>query len=168
MMETKEIQNELIRTGKENGMCDKFMSRLESGPLTIDQMCGLFHAGLDFCIEHNWPNLDFVKEAFDERSLAKNGIYHTGIHNSKSQKNVVTMGDALVDVYIPANGVCDIYCRHNSVVRIHAGEHAFVYVSCYDDGKVDVIESANDAKLCASFYSGEINNTDKFDKIHRK
>lgn len=168
MMETREIQNELIRTGRELGMCDKFMGRLEAGPMSRQDMFGLFHAGLDFCIEHNWPSIDFINEAFTDLELSKAGIYKRGDCLSENQKNVVAIGNATVDVYVGNSGVTDIYCRHNSTINLHLGDNAFCYISVHDNGTVNVISKGAGARLCTSLFSGTINQQELFDKIHRK
>lgn len=161
-----ELQKRLLEDGIKHGMCEKFQNILSGDKLSPDELLMLYHKGLDFCIEHNWPSMDMVGE-FSDDELHRNGIFYnyTGTIDAK-MLNVINE-DSDVTVVIPENRVASIYARHNSKVKLIVEPGAFCYVSCYDNASVSVISKAHDAKLKASLYSGHI-DSDKFDNVTYK
>lgn len=146
-------------------MCAKFKDSW--GKPTTEDLCRRFFAGMDFCIEHDWPKVDTMKELFDADEAAKYGVYFAdGV--SKNQEHVCVLGDAEVHIYVPAYGVCDVYARHNSKVHLHIGKKAFCYVSILDNATVFPEDKADGAQIKSSQYGGTIYEPHIFDTIHDK
>lgn len=159
------IQEEIRAKCIALGMCDKFQSKWENGEQkSVKELCRLFHAGQDFCIEHDFPSVDDILSFGD--SPKEYGVYATdGV--SKYQTSVVAVGNAVVDVYV-SDSVCDITARHNSSIRLHLRGKSLCYVSAHDNCRIFVEEKDNTSRLCMSYWAGTIENENKFDKINHK
>lgn len=160
------IQQLILDSGTKAGMCQKFQGELLSGEKSIDQLCSMYHRGLDFCIEHNFPSRDIVRQ-FRREDLARNGIYYdVDNYDIINQKHIVVNGKSDVDIYV--RGISDIYLRDNTKARLHVEDNAFVYVTLYNASQVSVVLRGKNARICASVYSGRIVNDDQFDRISYK
>lgn len=156
---------DLKEDGIAHGMCQKMQD--EWGEPNLAQLCRMFFRGMDFCIEQNWPSVEQMKHIATPEEAARYGVYYEdGV--ASGQVNICALGDAVVHVYVPAFGTCDIYARHESNVYIHLAEHAFCYVSIYDNADVSVEEKAHAARINASSFGGTIHNKELFDTIHDK
>lgn len=150
------------------GLCQQWQD--EWGNPNVDDLCRKFIRGIDFCIKHDFPKVEQVNTLFQREDLERNGIYsHPNIKSvSKGQKDVVSMGDSVVDVYVPDHALCDIYVRHNSRVNLHVGENAFVYVTMRDNGTLEVVHKGAKSKIKSSYFSGTFVNKEQLDTIHYK
>ena len=161
-----ELQEKILNEAVANGVCDKFKKELQQEGLSDDQLCMMYHRGLDFCIEHNFPSQEIV-QMFDKDVLYRNGIYYDykGIADTRSHF-IVANGESDIDLTI--DGVVSLYVRDNSVARLRLTRDAFVYVTLRDNATVEIVSRDDDAKAYMSYYSGTIVNEDKFDQIHYK
>lgn len=147
------------------GMCQKFCD-MWTNP-TTDDLFRMYYMGMDFCIEHDWPSVEKLKELYDTSTLKKHGVIVSdgdvvGMHK------MAILDNAEVHIHVPAYGMCDIYVRHNSKVHLHLDYSSFCYVSVYDNAKVVVEEKRDHARLGCSLFGGSIGQKDLYDKINRK
>ena len=155
----------LLNEGVKLGMCAKF--RDSWGMPNTAELAHKMFAGMDFCIEHDYPKLSLLQQLYTPQETELYGIYIAD-GTSKGQLNVCVLGEAEVHVYVPANGICDVYARHDSKVHLHLGEKAFCYVSILDHSAIFVEEKEEGAQLKASHFGGVINDPHMFDTIHEK
>lgn len=154
-----------MKEGVALGMCSKF--RDTWGTPNTAELAHMMFAGMDFCIEHDYPKLSLLQQLFTPQETEQYGIYIAD-GTSKGQLNVCVLGEAEVHVYVPANGICDVYARHDSKVHLHLGEKAFCYVSILDHSRLHVDSKADNAVLKASYFGGTIETPELFDTIHDK
>lgn len=160
-----DAQEVLFREGVKLGMCAKFKDTW--GTPNTKELVNKFFAGMDFCIEHDFPKVDTIKELFAGEDIQSLGVYvEDGI--SEEQPSVVVLGDAVVNIYIPAYKTCDIYVRHNSHIHLHMGAGAFAYVSIFNDANVHVDDKDATARIFCSRFGGTIHDKEMIDTIHNK
>lgn len=160
------LQQEILEEAKKFGICDKFRKELEDRELTTDQLLTMYHRGLDFCMENNFPSRKIVRQ-FRIADLHRNGIYYDydgDIHFRKSF--LVINGKSNVDVTI--SRVTTLYLRDNSKARLTLDDGAFCYVSLHDNSQVEIVSKGKGAKVFCSLFSGEIVTPDMFNEIHYK
>lgn len=160
-----EAQDILYKEAMSLNMCKKFQDRWNNP--NFAELCRMFFAGMDFCIEHDWPSVETMKTLFSAEDAASNGIFFES-GEAIALSNVCALGDSEVNVYVPTNRTCDIYARHNSVVHIHAGKGAYVYVSVLDGAKIIVEDKMEGASIKASRFGGSIMQPELFNAIHEK
>lgn len=157
------IQEELKQQAIEYGLCEQWQR--EWGDPTTADLCDKYIRGLDFCIKHEYPTVEYLDEHFKGK-VEQYGIYINEEATSIGQTDVVVNGDSKVDIYSPI--VSSIYVRHNSKIRLYVPAQAFVYVSMFNDCTVEVIEKGEGAKICVSLFGGTIVNEEKITRIHHK
>ena len=161
-MDAQEI---LFRDGVALGMCAKF--RDSWGVPNTAELAHKMFAGMDFCIEHDYPKLSLLQQLYTPQETELYGIYIAD-GTSRGQSNICALGDSKVHIYVPAYGVCDIYARHNSKIHLHLCEKSFCYLSILDNSQIIVETKAEGAQLKASYFGGTIETPELFDTIHDK
>lgn len=157
------IQEELKRQAVELGLCKQWQD--EWGEPNIAQLCDKYIRGLDFCIKHNYPSIDYLDKHFKGK-VEKYGIYINEEAESVNQPDVVCNGNS--NVRIKTNGVCDIYVRHNSEIHITTIGKAFVYVTMLDDSKLFIDSKDEMSRICVSQFGGTIETPNLVDKVYKK
>ncbi len=156
-----ELQERIKRDGIALGMCEKYQENW--GEPDIQGLCRFFHAGQDFCIENNFPQLELLQEYADD--IAPYGIWAKDGH-SIDQSHVVIVGDA--DVVVETSEVTSVYARHNSTVRLIINDGAYCYITAQDNCTIILECKSLLGKVKMSYYSGTIIGEDLFDKINYK
>lgn len=156
-----ELQEKIKQDGIALGMCEKY--RDNWGEPDIRDLCRFFHAGQDFCIEHNFPKLELLQEYSND--IARYGIWAKD-GKSVNQPHVVSVGSSIVTV--ETSIATSIYARHNSTVELVLNEGAHCYISALDDCKVIVVSKHPNSRLCMSYWSGKVIGEEYFDKINYK
>lgn len=158
MMRDKKLSEKMKQEAVSLGLCAQWTAEWGKGT-TKDDMADKFVRGLDFCIKHNWPTVEVIKESFGD-VMHNHGVY-------ADEKVYQTNPDTMV-----LNGRCDatiicgdyassnIYARHSTKLRIKVRDHAYVHVSVYDNAQIEV-ECADSAKCFVYRYGGEVNATGK-------
>lgn len=158
-----DLQEELKQMAIENGLCEQWQR--EWGTPTLKELCEKYIKGLDFCIKHDYPSLQYLNEHFRGKT-ERYGIYINEEAYSWCQRNVVLNGKSRITVQ--TNTVTDITVRHESVVCVEAYDDAFVYVSLHDNSRLVINHKDENARICVSLFSGKIDNPELVDKIHDK
>lgn len=151
--------HELIKQeGIEAGMCEKYQELW--GTPDLKKLCEYFHRGQDFCIEKNFPRIELLEQYADD--IAQYGIYaKDGV--SKAQTFVVALGNANVKVEV--SSVTDLTVRHNAVVRVSLYGKSMCYISARDNCKIIIEHKDPESRLCMSYWGGEVQNKELFDKV---
>ena len=129
------------------------------------ELCRMYFKYQDFCIEHNWPSVEQIKE-FDRELVESNGIFVQGNSECKNIKDVAILGDAVVDVYVIDPS--DITIRHKGIVNLHLEGDVLCTVSMHDDCRLNVVSKNQRSRLAVSYWSGIIENKELVDKIYTK
>lgn len=101
--------------------------------------------GIDFSLAYNWPSNDFIKANFDRDLLHKNLIFvdeHIDLDNAPSGVYIVN-GECSGTIRIADWSVATLYLRHDSNVRIEAGDFARVFIRLYDNSDATVSAAEN-------------------------
>lgn len=133
----RDISDSLKAEAIKLGLCDQWQA--EWGNPTKDDLCEKFIRGLDFCIEHDFPNLRLMKRHFDG-VMQNHGIFVDEREICLcNQGTVVANGRTTGQAFYDEFSVGQVYVRHQSAIRIVARGNAVVNVRCYDTPKVEVV-----------------------------
>lgn len=101
-----------------------------------------FLHGIDFCIQHNWPSVEFIKGNFDKSVLHKNKIFAEECVHLRNESGMVVLNGKCTGMVL-AGGltVCDLYVRHDSDVTVDCNGLSKVFVNVYDRARVRVKQS---------------------------
>lgn len=115
-----------------------------------------YKKGLDFCIKHNFPSNEFIKEFFDESFLLENHVYIDMTYNDSDAKSdfYVIQGSSKVSLVFKGYSAATIWVRHNSEVNIIAKGYAKLNIRVLDNSKLTVHQN-EDAKVFVKKKSSE-------------
>lgn len=157
-----ELQEKLKQEAVKLGLCEQWTN--EWGNPDQDELCEKFVRGLDFCIKHNWPDVEFIKNNFDLDLIERHGIYvRDGAAINK--KYVVVLGDAIVDVVMLEPIPCDITVLHNATVNIRLHNDRLCYITAKNNCHIHIDYKNPNGRLCMSYFGGEVFGKEYFDKI---
>ena len=149
------ISEELREMAVQNGLCTQWQNSW--GQPSADQLCQMYLRGLDFCIEHDFPSVEYMKRNFDG-VMQKHGIYVGDNINLSNPRKIVcngtTTGAALFDGF--AVGL--IYVRHKSRISVDVRDRAIVNIICYDESSVDVWNRSDNARVHILLHGGNYNS----------
>ncbi len=144
-----------------HGLCEQWQN--EWGNPDLEQMCRFFHRGQDFCIQHNFPSIETIKQY--QGQIEQYGIYTCG-GVSDSQPYVVALDNT--DIRVEVRDVTDLTVRHNATAHLYLFGKCMCYVSAWDNCKIIVEHKDTNSRLCMSYLGGEITGREYFDRIYNK
>lgn len=140
------------------GLCAQWTGEWKDGS-SKDDMAEKFVKGIDFCIKHDWPSVEVMKQEFGE-VMHKHGIYADETLHKANPDVMVLNGRC--DAAVTSKDFCvsDIYVRHKAKLRLTVKDHAYVHVSMYDEATVE-IDCRDDAKCFVYHYGGKVKTKGK-------
>lgn len=138
-MNDKELALLFRRELDEMGFCVKFQE-LWREDFTRTELIDLYRRGIEFCIEHDWPSVEFIKNHFERDMLREGRVYvddDFGVVNGESGVYVFN-GTSNGTVEFGRFETATIYVRHSSNVVINARGLSRVFVEVYDDSSVTI------------------------------
>lgn len=137
-MRGNELSKTIKEMGRRIGMCDAYYIPWSDG-YSKDDLMDLFISGQDFCIEHDFPPLDFIRRHFSKDERLARKIF-CGEHErmvTEESGTYILLGGTALDLEIRGFSVADIYVRHDSKLRLSVYDNAIVSVNIYDSGLVE-------------------------------
>ena len=148
------ISEELKRQAVSLNLCQEWTDEWKSWE-DKQALIDKYLRGIDFCIKHDYPTLSYIKENFEKELLAENRIFADEDLSLNNMSGVyVLLGKCTGSLEIGGFGVCTIYVRHESDVKIRASKLANVFVNVHDRGKVEV-EQIGCSKAYVYMHGGE-------------
>lgn len=139
----KELKNKAVSLG----LCAKWTG--EWNEKNKDELCEMYVRGLDFCIEHDYPSCEYMRENFSG-VMERHGIYVDKDFDEAFVNGIVVLnGKCSGDIIVKDYDAATIHVRHDSFVRITATGHSKVFVKVYDDA---VVQVAQEGKAKAYLY----------------
>lgn len=111
------------------GLCDQWQQEWEDNS-SKEVLIEKYLRGIDFCLKHNYPSVDFIKEKFGE-TINSFGIYADENALIVNSHMSVLLGDTNASVLMQGI-VGEIYVRHQSVLELVASNNAKVWVNTLD------------------------------------
>ena len=137
-MTERELNIALREMARAKGLCDDWYSKW--GDDDTIEMC-LLRAirGFDFCVECDYPPLDFIRSNFDKEILHRYNIFLDEEVTIDDGLNgyYVFLGDCIADVNFDGFKAATVYVRHNSKVNVKSSGGSKVFVSYYDSSQGD-------------------------------
>lgn len=139
MFGKKSIGKKLKLQAESLGACEKGLDRLEK--LNEQELINRYVHFIDFAIEKNYPSNEFIKENFDKALLEHNNIYVDAEFERRNARQVVVVQGKSKGVLLYDGMTCaDVYVRHDSEVTIDCSRLSKVFISVYDNAKVNVTQ----------------------------
>lgn len=149
------VSQELKQRAVQIGLCTQWTE--EWGEPDKHELCEKYVKGIDFCIEHNYPNTEYMKHYFDG-IMQEHGIFVDEALSLVNPKMVIANGKCSGIVSFKDFGVGTMYVRHDSEIKIEADGFSKVFISVYDNAKVEVVQKEN-AKVYVYLHGGKVKKT---------
>lgn len=139
-MNTEELSKMLKGQAVSLGLCKEWTEGW--GMPGQQELIDKFLHGIDFCIKHDWPNVDFIKRNFDTNILHENNIFADENVHLRNENGIIVLNGKCTGMVMEGGfSVCDIYVRHDSDVIIDCNGLSKVFVNIYNKSHVKVIQS---------------------------
>ena len=150
----KKFAKQIQKEAQALGACSPGLDELKNVGDNKAALVQLYLSKLEFCLEHDFPSNDFIRE-HGKGTMESFGLFLDDNINLTNYRKCVALGKTTGKVVITSYGVCQVYAKHTSDLVIEASDNAFVMVYVYDDAKVTV--NAHDrAKVHVNRYGGKI------------
>lgn len=147
------ITKQLAKRAKEHGICKPWyyeLKTLEDKEALIE----MYIRGLDFCLEHNYPSNDFIRQHF-KGIMEKHGVFLDDAIELQNPSRCIALGETNGKVEADEYAVVEVWAKHQAALNIIAKGNAFVMVDVYDDAVVNVC-AYDRAKVCVNKHGGKV------------
>ncbi len=151
-MREKKLSEKMKNEAVGLGLCQQWTD--EWGVATKYEMAEKFIDGLDFCIAHNWPTVETIKNEFGD-IMHEYGVYADETVHTTGDGTIVINGHCDGSVTFDGMSVGNLYVRHTSEIRVNVCGYSYVHISVYDDASVEVVCDAT-AKCFVYHYGGKV------------
>lgn len=134
------------------GLCQQWQNDWQDNK-NQQELIDMYIRGIDFCIEHGYPTVDYIKNNFDRSLLHENHIFVDERVDGGDNGIYVISGKCSGKLSFDRFTVATVHLRHDSELTIEVGDCANVFVSVYDRAKVHVKQNGV-AKVYVYVYNG--------------
>lgn len=153
-MKEKELNNLLKRRARELGLCDQWYNDWGDKE-SMQQLLEKYLRGIDFCIKHDYPKLEFARKVFPKDILMAKGIFLDSSIDASNLVTAVALGESIGTLRYHTNSTGNVYVRHHTNLRIEVDESSKVFVEAYDNCRVHVVAKGF-SKAFVYWHGGEI------------
>lgn len=162
-----ELADQLRQDGIAKGLCTPWQKKLKSG-MEISAMVDLFIRGIDFCIKHNYPTLEFMRDNFKGRCEQYGAFVDDEINDRKNAPDTVLNGNCRAMMEYDGFTVSRIFVRHNSEAAIIVSENAIVTIDAFDHANLVVATSGDKCQCIVNLYGkSQVKGIGSFIKINK-
>ncbi len=129
------------------GLCRQWQNQW-SDNLTNSQLISMFRRGQDFCIEHDFPSLDYIRQTFPKPELERGGVYlDTELDRTLGNGTYIVLGSCRGVVRFPRWSAAVLYVRHDSRIRVEADEFSRIQIHLHDSAEAESIPADPSARI---------------------
>lgn len=142
-MKTELLISQIHEAAQKLGACDKF-----KGDETLEQLIMLLYSpqGREFCITHEFPNIDVLRK-FKKLGVEQYGIYiDAGTIRLCEREKVFLIGNTTASIICTQTKRHAVYLMHGAHARIVASEYALVHEE-HDSSSSANVELNDNARL---------------------
>lgn len=93
---------------------------------------------IDFCIEHDYPSVEYIKKNFSKDVLHKGGVWVDEQVAELNKSHCAINGKCYGKIRTSGAKTCTLYIRHQSEIELVASGASRLFVHLYDDAKLKV------------------------------
>lgn len=148
------IAKELAKEAKRKGICEPWYNDLKMLGDNKKAMVAMYVKGIDFCLSNDYPSNEYIRENF-KGVMEDFGVFLDDTINLVNYKRCIALGRTKGRVEIASYGVCEVFAKHDSELRIIAKDNAFVEIDIFDNAVV-YVHAQDRAKVHINRYGGNI------------
>ncbi len=140
-MESLEIVNEVLRNDALRcGICSDFYDPWEGYNKNRQELVKMFFAGLDFCIDHHFPQKEKIKKFFPADFLRKNNILVDDKFSLLNPRYAVLIGNSESTIRYNGITVAQLYLLDEAKAEVAVKGQAHVIIHVHDRAQVNIVE----------------------------
>lgn len=140
MEDNKEISNLLLEKAIDFNLCQPWQDAWNDD---FSALMSMYKRGMDFCIEHDYPSLDILRQHLKGKTEPYNIFIDSHKEVDIYSDTAVVVGDSLVIINVSDYGVLNLYVRHNSKVIVYSGDHSIINIETYENSILEVENAHN-------------------------
>lgn len=148
------IAKELAKEAKRKGICESWHDDLKKLGDNKKAMVAMYVKGIDFCLSNDFPSNEYIRENF-KGIMEDFGVFLDDTINLVNYRRCIALGRTNGRVEIASYGVCEVFAKHDSELRIIAKDNAFVEIDIFDNAVV-YVHAQDRAKVHINRYGGNI------------
>ena len=145
-----ELIEQLKNDGIAKGLCRQWQMKLKSD-LQICDLAKLYIQGIDFCINKNYPTIDFIRNNFKGK-CEPYGIYVDDTVNTLNKPDTVLNGCCNANLIYSGFSVSRVYARHNSKLLVKVMNYAHVTIDLFDETSLNLVSIGSKARVLVNVY----------------
>lgn len=146
-----DLNTYVLARAMQNNICTPWAEKI-SNASSVDDLLKMYVAGIDFCLEHNFPsNTDLVKLGGDH--INQYGIYVDQTVKLTDRPFVVFLGSSSGTIKYTGFNASQVFLKHSSTTDITINGNASVLIDCFDDSVLN-IEVGENASAFVNVYVG--------------
>lgn len=145
------LNEQLTVDGKAKGLCRDYQRKIGASR-SIEDLVKLFIKGIDFCVNNDYPTLDFMRAHFKGKSEPFGGFVDDDLPELKNMPDVVLNGHCRAFLEYDGYQVARVVARHTSEAAVNVSERAIVTIDAFDTVKLTVAVAGRDAKVYVNKY----------------
>jgi len=150
-----ELNEYILNKARESGICEPWADRI-SGAGNVEELLKMYVAGIDFCLEHNFPsNEDLVRLSTKEQRLGHGIIVdEQAVLNDPSF--LVMLGKCESELAYAGFSTSQLFVKHESKAGIAVHGNAFLVIDCFDNSSIKVTATDNTKVLINVYGSSNV------------
>lgn len=146
-----ELIAQMRNDGTAKGLCRLYQAKLRDG-LSVKELADLYKEGIDFCINNDFPTLDFLRGNYRGK-CEQYGVFVDDETGELDNPDVVVL-NGRCKVFAKYNGftVARLYARHTSEGAVSIGGNANVTIDLFDRANLIVAVAGSDAQVSVNVY----------------
>lgn len=134
------ISEDLKQKAINLGLCNEWTNDWKNPDL--DGLCEMFISGIDFCIKHDYPTNEYIKQYFG-KVAESHGIYVDAEINLINPDVAIILGSTKGNITLSGFASRDIYIRHDSEVTITIKDSAKAFIRVFNNANITVDNQSN-------------------------
>lgn len=149
----KELRTEAVL----NGLCMQWQSEWVEDK-SQDELMEMYKRGIDFCIKHDYPSLEWVEKNLDKCTMNNHNIFLNDFLFcvSGGSGSFVLNGECSGIMEFSDIDVATVYVRHESHIHITCSGNSIVHIVLLDNATLDVDQRENSKVVCILRDSSEM------------
>lgn len=149
-MEHNELVKQLKADGTAKGLCQLYQLKLR-GCNDIEALVKLFIKGIDFCVNNDYPTLEFMRQNFKGKAEAYGGYVDDEV-NEVNLPNAVLNGECKAIMKYTDYSVSRLIIRHTSKAAVNVEDHAYLTIDIFDNTELYLAVAGTNAKVFVNVY----------------
>jgi hypothetical protein len=143
------INEYILAEAKKNNICNEWALKIVESQ-DADELMKMYCAGIDFCLTNNFPSNADLKRLVGD-IMNGYGVYVDQQFKLQDRPFIVALANTIGDVKCSGYSVTHLFAKHQSHIRVVAGDNAFLVIDCFDHSFVDV-KAGGSAKVLINVY----------------